>query len=58
MDVAAFLSDIFPNIQEMSSMAGTIEEGEEAEWVDKLWNDVESLIPAFLYVRTQEHVVN
>lgn len=54
--VAAFLSDIFPNLAGIENSGGSMRTGDEVPEtdIDKMWTEVEALIGVFAAVRTQE----
>lgn len=55
IEVAAFLSDIFPEIDCISSTSRGVERTEERVRLARIWREVEGLIPVLSSIRKQEH---
>jgi hypothetical protein len=52
MDVAAFLSDIFPDIEEIDSMAGA-SQGVDADRSNQTWDEAGAFLPTLRSIRKQ-----
>lgn len=54
-DIAAFLADVFPEIEDIGPYFDILVHNEETERVNDLWDEVQYLIPMLSSVHRQEH---